>query len=490
MKFSEKAYINRRAIIGHGIVDGVLAAAYLVELIKGARSLAYVAVFLLLCIGPVAAEIVTYRKNPDSGAIMHMVSIAYGTLYIVALFTANSTTAFAYAFPMFMVITLYRDVRCCGFIAAGAVIANIVYVVRHMLTVGYTAAELPDVETKLASVFLSSAFMILTAAAVRKVNAHQVQQLQAQHDAAEAAAAEILDTSNGMISLIGEAQGKTALLGESVEQIRNSMSEVSVGSTETAEAVQTQMQRTEQIQQHIVRVKDMAGEIQRTMAGNAEKVDQGRKQMETLANHVELSTNANSQVIRQMEELNEYAAKMNTIIETITSIADSTSLLALNASIEAARAGESGRGFAVVAGQISELANQTKTATVNVTALIDNIGKELESVGQAVEVVTKSNQANAESSRAVGGSFNGIIAGTAEAERHAEALLKIVDELEAANGDIVENIQTISAITEEVSAHAGETYNACEENARLVSSVTEIVTGLNEDAKTLQQKRI
>lgn len=69
---------------------------------------------------------------------------------------------------------------------------------------------------------------------------------------------------------------------------------------------------------------------------------------------------ANQQMITQMDALSQYAGQMNTIIETITSIANSTGVLALNASIEAARAGEAGRGFAVVASQISTLASQTQ----------------------------------------------------------------------------------------------------------------------------------
>ena len=48
-------------------------------------------------------------------------------------------------------------------------------------------------------------------------------------------------------------------------------------------------------------------------------------------------------------------------------------------------------------------------------------------------------------------------------------------DFETANADIVENIQTISAITEEVSAHAGETCEACEGNIALVSDVEKIV---------------
>ena len=79
--------------------------------------------------------------------------------------------------------------------------------------------------------------------------------------------------------------------------------------------------------------------------------------------------------------------------------------------------------------------------------------------------------------------------GTDSVAHQAEELLQIVEELEAANRDIVENIQTISAITEEVSAHANETYDACEENTSMVESVSGIVVNLNEGAQMLQNAR-
>ena len=199
--------------------------------------------------------------------------------------------------------------------------------------------------------------------------------------------------------------------------------------------------------------------------------------------------NANEQVLAQMKALSEYTSQMNTIIETITSIANSTGMLALNASIEAARAGEAGRGFAVVAGQISTLANQTKTATVNITELIGNIHKELVSVEAAVDVVTESNRANSESTGTVAESLTGISRGTDNVGQKTKEMLKVVSHLEAANADIVDNIQTISAITEEVSAHAGETYHSCEENAALVTAVMRTVEKLNAEAEKLLELR-
>lgn len=487
MNFSEKKYVNKTAIIGHTIIDTVLFLAYLLEVFKGSRTIGYFAVFSVMTVLPIAVEWAIFLKNPESGAIKHIIGNTYGILYLFVIFTTTSALPFTYAFPMFSVIILYMDVRFNILIALFAFFGNVVYVVYHALTVGYTAAEVPDVEIRIAATLLTSAFMILTTIAVTRVNKHKLEQIQAKTEETGKLVENVLAVSQDMIANIGEVTKQMSELGSSVERVHDAMGEVTTGSVETAESVQVQMQRTEQIQTHIGRVKDTAAQIEQNISDTAQKVVIGGEQMDALAGHVEESKAANAEVLAKMEELGTYTSQMNTIIEAISSIADNTSLLALNASIEAARAGAAGKGFAVVAGQIAELANQTQTATTNITGLIGNINQELGHVSAAVDVVTRSNEANVESTNVVKSNFAGISRGTEDINKRTEELLSIIEELASANGDIVENIQTISAITEEISAHANETFNVCDENSRMVDSVRGIVDELNESAQKIQQ---
>ena len=340
MKITEKSYINRFAILCHVITAVVLFAAYTIEFFNGSRTLSYYAIFSGACLAPVIAEVIIYKVNKESGLVKHIMSICYGGLYVFAVMTSTSSMAYTYAFPMYMAIILYMDIRCCALIATGGLAANVIYVVRYAMNTGYSAAELPDVEIRIAAMVLTGVFMILTCAAVRKVNKFKLEQIQEQSDETSKMSVKVLAATDKMTEYIQETAGKMEKLGESVEHIHDSMSQVSTGSNETAEAVQTQMERTEQIQEHIVKVRDAVEQIEKNITDTSGKVDEGRHHMVVLSEQVDKSMDANNRVLEKMKVLTEYTNKMNTIIETITSIANSTGMLALNASIEAARAGE------------------------------------------------------------------------------------------------------------------------------------------------------
>jgi methyl-accepting chemotaxis protein WspA len=81
----------------------------------------------------------------------------------------------------------------------------------------------------------------------------------------------------------------------------------------------------------------------------------------------------------KLAALSEKAANINSVLTTITKVADQTNILSLNAAIEAEKAGEAGRGFAVVATEIRRLADQTSVSTWDIEQML----KEMQSAVSA-----------------------------------------------------------------------------------------------------------
>jgi methyl-accepting chemotaxis protein WspA len=75
-------------------------------------------------------------------------------------------------------------------------------------------------------------------------------------------------------------------------------------------------------------------------------------------------------ITSKLAVLSEKTTNINSVVTTITKVADQTNLLSLNAAIEAEKAGEYGLGFAVVAMEIRRLADQTAVATYDIEKMV------------------------------------------------------------------------------------------------------------------------
>jgi methyl-accepting chemotaxis protein WspA len=82
---------------------------------------------------------------------------------------------------------------------------------------------------------------------------------------------------------------------------------------------------------------------------------------------------ASSAITGKLAVLSDKTANINSVVTTITKVADQTNLLSLNAAIEAEKAGEYGLGFAVVAMEIRRLADQTAVATYDIERMVKDM---------------------------------------------------------------------------------------------------------------------
>lgn len=145
-----------------------------------------------------------------------------------------------------------------------------------------------------------------------------------------------------------------------------------------------------------------------------------------------------------VEGLREAAEKITGVVTLIQDIAEQTNLLALNATIEAARAGDAGKGFAVVASEVKALANQTSSATEEISQQVATMQSIADDTRSGIDQVAKS---------------------MSEVEESASAISAAVEEQDA--------------VTREISKNATEAYTGSNEAMESISDVEAAVGKTN-----------
>ncbi len=480
----EAARCNRTAMICHTVEIVIISLAYILEFVKGARTLQYVLLTILIgAVGPVI-EWIAYSKKPDTKAIKHMLAICFGIFYIFIMLTTDSTLAFTYAIPMFIAIAVFNDYRYSIPVNVLCVVVNCIQGGIFIAKGVYSTSDLAGLEIQIIVMIIVAIYSIYTCKVLEHNNRKKLGQIQQYGDNTTAILNNTMEVSGKIGERINVIDSKIKALDEAISSTREAMHEVTVGSGDTAEAVQKQLQMTEDIQRKVDAVQDGAAKILNDIHESQNAVVDGNSNVSALIERVNTSVEDGKTVNKELEELKSIMSDMNSVVDIITGITSQTSLLALNASIEAARAGEAGKGFAVVATEISKMAGETQDAAVKITDMISNVS---EAINRVVDVTAKMvDEIAGQHEAAVNTeeSFKRIQNNSAGIDSSSKMLSEIIEQLAKANSEIVDSVSTISAISEEVSAHASDTYEISEQNIQTVGEVVSI----SDELKSLTAK--
>ena len=278
----------------------------------------------------------------------------------------------------------------------------------------------------------------------------------------------IVDKSNEVKESSDMLSAGTAESSIAVEQVEKAVNEIADGATSQANDTQRATENVFIMGKMIEETTENVNNLNEKAVGIEEQGNVATQILKELNDVNDKAKESIEVIYKQTNVTNESVEKISEAVAIITSIAEETNLLSLNASIEAARAGEQGRGFAVVAGQIQKLAEQSNESAHQIEMVVSELmaasQKEVEIMKDVKEIMGKQSDMVDKTDVIVSEVIEGIV----QSRQAISAIADIAVKLDESRGAVVDVVQSLSAIAEENAASTEETSaSATEVNATI-----------------------
>lgn len=186
----------------------------------------------------------------------------------------------------------------------------------------------------------------------------------------------------------GELTSSSEQTAETSHHIAQAVQEIASGAERQTMGLEQNTSALDEIAQGVMLIAERTSAVAELAKHSSAQAEEGSRAVEQTGSQMGSIYQTVDQSSSKIRSLHERTREIGEITKLIGEIAGQTNLLALNAAIEAARAGEHGSGFAVVAGEVRKLAEQSATAALQITGLIEGIQQDAEESVQTMTQVT------------------------------------------------------------------------------------------------------
>ncbi|WP_238357576.1 methyl-accepting chemotaxis protein [Cohnella zeiphila] len=281
------------------------------------------------------------------------------------------------------------------------------------------------------------------------------------------------------VSAKESAEASTHVAGN-IQEVTTQMEQQAVIADETSRAV-------EEMATGVQRIAENTGSISDLSASASGQVEQGNVRVQHLRRQFEDILGSIQALSGIVAKLTEKSEKIGQITEDITSFANQTNILSLNASIEAARAGEHGKGFAVVAHEIRNLAAGSIESAETISGLIAETRDEIERVSNYMETTLTQSRAGQEHMVGVEETFASILQAVKQVAEQVHETSAITEQMSASSEEVSASMDQASGTARDVAGKAQSVAAATEEQSALVENISHASEQLQSIVRNLKE---
>lgn len=486
-EFAKKA--NKKAMIMWMILMLALSISYIVEVIKGQKTVSFLIGMELVSWAPFILGLVAIKlKGWHTKLYQDIACIGYGLFYLYIMLTCQGLIEFTYVLPMVGIMIIFKNqgliLRCGAF----NVVLLMVCIIRNCMNGMNSAQDISNYQLQMGIILFCYIGYVVSIKHLSVSDNALLESIKDNLNKVQTTVEKVKIASNSVVDGVTVVRELADENKEGAKQVVDSMEDLAEKNRMLSERIDSSMEMTNDIDNQVENVANLVENIVQISGKSGEHANNSAIELEKVVE----STNAMAKLSTEVETvLNEFKNQFDRVKQetgTIENISSQTNLLALNASIEAARAGEAGKGFAVVADEIRNLSMGTQNSSNSIMEELKNLEDTSDKMTESITTILRLISETLETMQAVNSSVRMI----ADDSKELGNEIQIVDDamkcVESSNKNMVENMNQVQdimvAMTESVVESENTTnsmLNKYEETARNVVNIESVVGNLVEE---------